>query len=178
MNTPLGQSVSRQMDSCGDQAKDPEDFNILTTSCVRALHLLFQSFSAPDCGLSHSGVSNSSRLMDCSSPGSSVRGDSPGKNTRGGCHFLLHISCISCIGWVILLPLSATREALTQLCRLSLFTSGWPRRHSHYQSLLATKIPLKVRLPAHTGWYHIYLMLYSQGAPGVPHTGLHLNMNC
>ena len=27
--------------------------------------------------------------MDCSSPGSSVRGDSPGKNTRVGCHFLL-----------------------------------------------------------------------------------------
>ena len=106
MNTPLGQSVSRQMDSCGDQAKDTEDFNILTTSCVRALHLLFQSFSAPDRGLSRSGVSNSSRLMDCSSPGSSVRGDSPGKNTRVGCHFLLHISCISCIGWAILYHLA------------------------------------------------------------------------
>ena len=28
--------------------------------------------------------------MDCSPPGSSVRGDSPGKNTGVGCHFLLH----------------------------------------------------------------------------------------
>ena len=27
--------------------------------------------------------------MDCSPPGSSVRGDSPGKNTRVGCHALL-----------------------------------------------------------------------------------------
>ena len=28
--------------------------------------------------------------MDCSLPGSSVHGDSPGKNTGVGCHFLLH----------------------------------------------------------------------------------------
>ena len=28
--------------------------------------------------------------MDCSPPGSSVHGDSPGKNTRVGCHALLH----------------------------------------------------------------------------------------
>ena len=28
-------------------------------------------------------------LMDCSPPGSSVHGDSPGKNTRVGCHALL-----------------------------------------------------------------------------------------
>ena len=27
--------------------------------------------------------------MDCSQPGSSVHGDSPGKNTRVGCHALL-----------------------------------------------------------------------------------------
>ena len=27
--------------------------------------------------------------MDCSPPGSSVHGDSPGKNTEVGCHFLL-----------------------------------------------------------------------------------------
>ena len=27
--------------------------------------------------------------LDCSPPGSSVRGDSPGKNTRVGCHALL-----------------------------------------------------------------------------------------
>ena len=27
--------------------------------------------------------------MDCSLPGSSVRGDSPGKNTGVGCHFFL-----------------------------------------------------------------------------------------
>ena len=28
--------------------------------------------------------------MDCSPPGSSVHGDSPGKNTRVGCHALFH----------------------------------------------------------------------------------------
>ena len=63
------------------------------------------------------------------------------------------------------LPLSATRGALTHLCRLSLFTSGWPRRRSAYQNILATKIPLKMRLPAHTGWHRMYLMLYRRGAP-------------
>ena len=31
----------------------------------------------------------SCNLMDCSPPGSSVYGDSPGKNTRMGCHALL-----------------------------------------------------------------------------------------
>ena len=46
--------------------------------------------------------------MDCSPPGSSVHGDSPGKNTGVGCHALLqgssqsrdriHISYVSCLG--------------------------------------------------------------------------------
>ena len=35
-------------------------------------------------------------LMDCSPSGSSVHGDSPGKNTRVGCHFLLQIILVSC----------------------------------------------------------------------------------
>ena len=39
--------------------------------------------------LSHSVVSNSFDPMDCSAPGSSVQGDSPGKNTGVGCHALL-----------------------------------------------------------------------------------------
>ena len=30
--------------------------------------------------------------MDCSLPGSSVHGDSPGKNTGVGCHALFHVS--------------------------------------------------------------------------------------
>ena len=34
-------------------------------------------------------MSNSLCPMDCSRPGSSVHGDSPGKNTRVGCHTLL-----------------------------------------------------------------------------------------
>ena len=39
--------------------------------------------------LSPSVVSNSLWPMDCSPPGSSVHGDSPGKNTGVGCHALL-----------------------------------------------------------------------------------------
>ena len=39
--------------------------------------------------LSCSVVSNSLQPMDCSPQGSSVHGDSPGKNTRMGCHALL-----------------------------------------------------------------------------------------
>ena len=34
-------------------------------------------------------VSDAYNTMDCSLPGSSVHGDSPGKNTGVGCHFLL-----------------------------------------------------------------------------------------
>ena len=47
--------------------------------------------------------------IDCSPPGSSVHGNSPGKNTGMGCPFFLGIfptrernSCISCIGrWIL-----------------------------------------------------------------------------
>ena len=41
--------------------------------------------------ISHSVVSDLCDPMDCSPPGSSVHGDSPGKNTRVGCHSLLQI---------------------------------------------------------------------------------------
>ena len=40
------------------------------------------------CLLSHSVVSDCDP-MDCNLPGSSVHEDFPGKNTGGGCHFLL-----------------------------------------------------------------------------------------
>ena len=49
--------------------------------------------------------------MDCSLPGSSVHGYSPGKNTGVGCHFLLQgifptlMSYVSCIGRWLSLPL-------------------------------------------------------------------------
>ena len=39
---------------------------------------------------SHQGMSDSfANCMDCGSPGSSVQGISPGKNTGVGCHFFL-----------------------------------------------------------------------------------------
>ena len=62
--------------------------------------------------------------MDCSPPGSSVHGGSPGKNTGVGCHFLLqgifltqgsnpHL-CLLCLlhGQVDFFTISATWEAL------------------------------------------------------------------
>ena len=42
-----------------------------------------------ECLLSHSVMSDSCIPMDSSLPGSSIRGDSPGKNTGMGCHTLL-----------------------------------------------------------------------------------------
>ena len=54
-------------------------------------------------------------FMDCSLPGSSVRGDSPGKNAGVGCRFLLQglpltqglncVSYVSCIGRQVLYQL-------------------------------------------------------------------------
>ena len=41
------------------------------------------------CVLSRSDVSDSLQSHGCSQPGSSVHGDSPGKNTGVGCHALL-----------------------------------------------------------------------------------------
>ena len=46
-------------------------------------------FSPPSESVSHSVVSDSLDPMDCSPPGSSVHGDSPGKNTGVGSHSLL-----------------------------------------------------------------------------------------
>ena len=39
--------------------------------------------------------------MDCSLPGSSVHGDSPGKNTGVFCHFLLHCFLMTTCIWNI-----------------------------------------------------------------------------
>ena len=41
------------------------------------------------CVFSHSVMSDSLRPHDSSPPGPSVHGDSPGKNTGGGCHAFL-----------------------------------------------------------------------------------------
>ena len=69
--------------------------------------------------------------MDCSPPGSSVHGDSPGKNTGVGCHFLLQeifSTQGSNLGLGRLFTLWATREAQgkgSQEGRLSFFLKGW-----------------------------------------------------
>ena len=58
--------------------------------------LWIKSYSKPDCPLALCVHAKSLQLwptlcdpMECSPPGSSVHGDSPGKNTGVGCHFLL-----------------------------------------------------------------------------------------
>ena len=40
--------------------------------------------------------------MNCSLPGSSVHGDSPGKNTGVGCHFLLQVESLVCHKYVVI----------------------------------------------------------------------------
>ena len=61
--------------------------------CVCVLHMFKLSIRVcAECVLSRSVVSDSLRPMDCSPPGSSVHGESPGKDTGVGCHaFLLEI---------------------------------------------------------------------------------------
>ena len=51
--------------------------------------LQYSFFSQTCVVLSHSVMSNSFDPMDCSQQGSSVHGDSPGKNTGMGCYDLL-----------------------------------------------------------------------------------------
>ena len=60
---------------------------------VKKLYLLYSlpvCPEAPCCAvLICSVMSNSLQPMDCRPPGSSIHGNSPGKNTRVGCHALL-----------------------------------------------------------------------------------------
>ena len=71
--------------------------HLLLAQCVGHLLCTLQIFSAfqsyPDCCYVLCLVAQSCltlcNRMDCSLPDSSVHGDSPGKNTRAGCHALL-----------------------------------------------------------------------------------------
>ena len=63
-----------------------KDFVFITRSLGTFLSWLIQLLLL----FSRSAVSDSScDPMDCSQPGFSVHGDSPGRNTEVGCHFLL-----------------------------------------------------------------------------------------
>ena len=69
--------------------------------------------------------------MDCSLPGSSVRGNFPGKNTGVGCHFLLQGIFLTCESNLCLLHLLgrfftvwATREAPQNGDAISLYLKG------------------------------------------------------
>ena len=59
----------------------------LSSSSNKIHYIIF--FSVLCAVLSHSVLSNSLRPMDCSPPGTSVHGDSPGRNTGVVCHALL-----------------------------------------------------------------------------------------
>ena len=67
-------------------------FQHLSLCCIRqkvCLAFPVTSYGLGWAVLSRSVVSDSLRPVDCSPPGSSVHEDSPGKNTRVGCHALL-----------------------------------------------------------------------------------------
>ena len=61
--------------------------------------------------LTHSVASNSCDPMDYSPPGSSVHGDSPGKNTGVGCHLFLHLK----VCFVLITDLDPTSPSLALL---------------------------------------------------------------
>ena len=70
--------------------------------------------------------------MDCSSPGSSVHWDSPGKNTGVGCHaifqgiFLTQVSCIAGRFFTIWITREALRKLSTDFIMCSTgFTLCW-----------------------------------------------------
>ena len=58
-------------------------------SCSLAVHCDFSLLAAQSAKLTAQSDSALCDPMDCSPPGLSVHGDSPGKNTGGGCHALL-----------------------------------------------------------------------------------------
>ena len=72
--------------------------------------------------------------MDCISPGSSVHGDSPGKNTGVGCHFLLQGSNLGLLHW---------RQILYHLSHKG---SRWPTSIIYIKSLTAERPQLPIQL--------------------------------
>ena len=85
--------------------------------------------------------------MDYSPPGLLCPWDSPGKNTGVGCHFLHRgssrpkdwtmVSCVSCIGGQILLPLRHLENSAWSLVNISCFRSfGRNRATKSYNSCL------------------------------------------
>ena len=72
--------------------------------------------------------------MDCISPGSSVHGDSPGKNTGVGCHFLLQGSNLGLLHW---------RQILYHLSHRG---SRWPTSIIYIKSLPAERPQLPIQL--------------------------------
>ena len=70
-------------------------------------------------------------LMDCSPPGSSVRGDSPGKNTGVGCRAFLQR----------IFPTQGSNPGLLH-CRWILYQLSHPGSPNHLHGIGQTKIPL------------------------------------
>ena len=86
---------------------DKQELQKLTASCPAYLHVWLCSVKSDSCD-----------PTDCSPPGSSVHGDSPGKSTGVGCHpllqgiFLTQRSSTNSHVAVRFFTIRATREAL------------------------------------------------------------------
>ena len=88
--------------------------------------------------------------MDCSTPGSSVRGDSPGHNTGVGCHFLLQEIFLTPLQMLagpilFLLPSGSTVKNPTALQETRVLSLGQEdaleKEMATHSSILAWRIP-------------------------------------
>ena len=85
--------------------------------------------------------------MDCSTPGSSVYGIFPGKNTGAGCHFLpqgisppgdrTQVSCVSCIAGRLFTIELHGKMLIFSDSQISTRTRGW----SHIRSVVSCALP-------------------------------------
>ena len=108
--------------------------------------------------LSHSVVSDSLRPMDCSLPGSSVHGNSPGRNTGVGCHFLLQ--------WNLPDPGIEPRSPIMQADALTSEPPGKPKNTGvDSLSLLQGNFPTQ---ESNWDFLHCRRILYQLSYPGNP----------
>ena len=103
-------------------------------------------------------MSDSCDPMDCSPPGSSVYGDSPGKNIRVGCHALLRGNLSN--------PGSEPRSPTLQVVSLPSEPSGTPKNTGVGSLSLLQGIVLTQE--SNSGLLHCRQILYQLSYPGNP----------
>ena len=107
----------------GEKSKDRAWLENLSVQCIRGKDLMVISIDVLSCSVG----SDSLQLHGLSPPDSSVHGDSPGKNTGGGCHALLQ-EIFPSQGWNPGLP--HCRQILYHLSH-----QGSPSQQIHEDSL-------------------------------------------